>query len=1105
MMELEFEKLPGIYNVDVKRSGPLNAYNSYSWTVSFISIDNEPTQIYAEGKLLQGSGSKVSVNNLYCPYTNRTGIVTTSKNGVVGETFLAFLDGSSHVKANVTYEDKGIFTVTYLTPRTGTYNLTVAKTKKGGLVGTYYNNRWMYGDPIMTRVDPIINFYWGVDDAITETGKDYISVRWEGYLLPSFSEVYEFSFTVNDGVRLWVDDVLLIDSFENDMEESGDSTIFTAKSATALIADQLTSIKIEYRENTGVATAVLAWSSLSQPHEIIPGYRLFPGYEEIKSSPFIIKPTTRKPTLVQNVQLSIYSWNQIKVDFNAPLDDGGSPILGYTVEWFSNKAIENGDLEIQTIKKSPNVIGGTFTLGFKGVYYPYPIPFDVSDKSLEEIIERLPGVGDVTVNSYASNGVISSSWAVTFLTNTGNVDDLVLNTQALILSTNNGDTMTVCVNGAVSSSGSLSCIALDSKQGNSTLYDGGMSGQNTYKSVSMEIGSNTHYTYVIDDVDQTSAKINGYSIRVYATNSDGHRSIPTKALSLKPMAVPIKPKFAEVVRAAGSDNSLMVYWSFIPYPMDRASPVTAFVIQWSTLSNFTVVDGEYQNINGIFSSDRKDFELGSAMLEFNITNLTPGNKYYVRVCGVNTMGRGEFQNAIFAQYNSYAIVPRSKPDSLVYGNGVLLSSIASSSSVSVLESSTSLKVNFNSADNFHGSSIRSYQLEWWVEDYTPEVKTLTITGTTSSSLTGVFRILYNGDKTDYLNYNISNDKLRTELENLEGIRSVFVEKNPVSNGFAWSITFLQDFPSVYNIPLTIDDSELSGKAVANIADTSVTTLPLEYNIVSIESLPSVTSYSYVIRNLSPGTSYNVRVSPVNSEGVGIGQLSFPQSLSPPLQKPSEPLDLSLFTYSASAIKILYKAPESNGGDRITKYKIEWDVSPYFNTSEGWPIGSQHKVVTAVDDCILLHCNYIIHSLDKSIPYHVRVFSYNSYGYSELPGLPSERYAVPITQPEPPSLVAVSTTSNSSLLVTISPPLDDGGAPVEHYKVEWDVLGAEAYDTVVNPDKSLLYSPYSVQVIQSRALQYDIEGYFYLQFDGFATDKISVESSAVDFEKALEVI
>ena len=196
----------------------------------------------------------------------------------------------------------------------------------------------------MIRLDPVVNFMWSEEDTITETGKDYISVRWTGYILPSFDEEYEMIVTVNDGVRLWINDVLLIDEYDNDLGDSDQSSLFNAP--VALVAGQLATVKIEYRENTGVAAFTLAWSSASQPYEVIPTSRMFPSVEEVVGSPFEVRPTGRKPTVVQDVSLKIESWDNIEVTFVKPEDDGGSPIVDYVVEWYS-AALSYGPFEVQ--------------------------------------------------------------------------------------------------------------------------------------------------------------------------------------------------------------------------------------------------------------------------------------------------------------------------------------------------------------------------------------------------------------------------------------------------------------------------------------------------------------------------------------------------------------------------------------------------------------------------------------------------------------------------------------------------------------------------------------------------------------------------------------
>ena len=85
----------------------------------------------------------------------------------------------------------GTYDVTYVVPAEDTYLLDISLAQGGGLTAEYFNNRWLFDSPVDVRVDAEVNFQWG-NSFITTTGKDYISVRWAGFVAPRFSEVYQF-------------------------------------------------------------------------------------------------------------------------------------------------------------------------------------------------------------------------------------------------------------------------------------------------------------------------------------------------------------------------------------------------------------------------------------------------------------------------------------------------------------------------------------------------------------------------------------------------------------------------------------------------------------------------------------------------------------------------------------------------------------------------------------------------------------------------------------------------------------------------------------------------------------------------------------------------
>jgi hypothetical protein len=74
----------------------------------------------------------------------RSGGAQVTSFGVVGEAYLATVTGQSTSKATVTYIEQGLYVASYLTPRVGEYNLTVAKADRGGIFDFIYIYIYIY-------------------------------------------------------------------------------------------------------------------------------------------------------------------------------------------------------------------------------------------------------------------------------------------------------------------------------------------------------------------------------------------------------------------------------------------------------------------------------------------------------------------------------------------------------------------------------------------------------------------------------------------------------------------------------------------------------------------------------------------------------------------------------------------------------------------------------------------------------------------------------------------------------------------------------------------------------------------------------------------------
>ena len=98
------------------------------------------------------------------------------------------------------------------------------------------------------------------------------SVRWTGQVQSRHSETYTFATITDDGVRLWVDDELLIDNWtpHGTTEDTG---------AIDLEAGKRYDLRLEYFQEAGGATVRLLWAADSEPKAIIPSSVLYPSAE----------------------------------------------------------------------------------------------------------------------------------------------------------------------------------------------------------------------------------------------------------------------------------------------------------------------------------------------------------------------------------------------------------------------------------------------------------------------------------------------------------------------------------------------------------------------------------------------------------------------------------------------------------------------------------------------------------------------------------------------------------------------------------------------------------------------------------------------------------
>ena len=294
-----------------------------------------------------------------------------------------------------------------------------------GLEAKYYSNRWFAGTPVMTKIDTQVNFDFESNEIIQSVASDYVSIEWNGYLKPTYSEDFTFVTRSNDGIRVTLGGVVIIDAL-NQTVNDGDSFVKTSN-AISLVANQFIPIKIEYYEITGEAFVVLEWSSSSQASQVIPSTQFY--YAGSSATPItgssVSSSSVYNPMKVTNVSQgdsTTYKNGNITVVWVAPTDYGCSVITGYDIQVDDGSTVQThsfGDVSSAEIDSLTSGTSYTVTVTAKNV-----VNSGIASDSVVLIPSALPGVpGAITVTTYAKNS-LTLQWSAPADTGAGDASTI---------------------------------------------------------------------------------------------------------------------------------------------------------------------------------------------------------------------------------------------------------------------------------------------------------------------------------------------------------------------------------------------------------------------------------------------------------------------------------------------------------------------------------------------------------------------------------------------------------------------------------------------------------------------------------------------------------
>lgn len=123
-----------------------------------------------------------------------------------------------------------------------------------GVHAEYFNEMNLSGPPALEREDPNIFFDWGLGSPDPVIQPDTFSCRWTGLIVPTVTASYTFATRSDDGVRVFIDNVAII----NNWTDHGPTFNFSAP--IVLNAGQEYDLRAEHYENAGQAVMELYWS-----------------------------------------------------------------------------------------------------------------------------------------------------------------------------------------------------------------------------------------------------------------------------------------------------------------------------------------------------------------------------------------------------------------------------------------------------------------------------------------------------------------------------------------------------------------------------------------------------------------------------------------------------------------------------------------------------------------------------------------------------------------------------------------------------------------------------------------------------------------------------
>ncbi len=180
---------------------------------------------------------------------------------------------------------------------------------------SYWNNVSLQGEPALTRSEETIDHDWGRGTPGDGVNADQFSARWTTTVdMPAGR--YRFTATVDDGIRLWVDDRLLINNWAVQPPHTLDAEMEVEGGEVP--------IRVEYFDQSGPAVVQVTWAPLR-----VTSSRWYTEFFDNRS-------LDGDPVLVRNDRAINFDWGE-----SSPAADVLHPDA-FSARWRRTISVESG-------------------------------------------------------------------------------------------------------------------------------------------------------------------------------------------------------------------------------------------------------------------------------------------------------------------------------------------------------------------------------------------------------------------------------------------------------------------------------------------------------------------------------------------------------------------------------------------------------------------------------------------------------------------------------------------------------------------------------------------------------------------------------------------